>query len=158
MPGRAADVRLFSFSRPVWLVIHGHRIIEIEWAVKNNKEFVPSPKRARQPKTKKRSKSNLARENAPADDAMEVDECGAIAGKHRDAPGMFGAESTNTDSPNKSKRSYTDAADLEGMSPAQTPMKRQKRYVPATPVVNVSSEDETEEMVLPRKSRRNVVS
>lgn len=144
----------------MWLVIHGHRIIEIEWAVKNNQEFVPSPKRTRQPKTKKRSKSNLARENPPANDAMEVDECGAIDGKHRDGPGAgtFGAESTNTDSPNKSKRSFTDAADLGGVSPAQTPMKRQRRHVPATPVVNVSSEDEAEEMILPRNSRRNVVS
>ncbi|EPQ52051.1 kinesin-domain-containing protein [Gloeophyllum trabeum ATCC 11539] len=45
------------------------RIIEIEWAVKNGKEFQPSPKKAKKPKGKKRSRSKgpkQARQPDPA--------------------------------------------------------------------------------------------
>ena len=33
---------------------HDHRVLEIEWAIKNGKEFVPSPKKPRKPRGKKR--------------------------------------------------------------------------------------------------------
>lgn len=159
MPTNTTDVRLF-FRCPVWLVIHGHRIIEIEWAVKNDKDYVPSPKPVRKPKTKKRAKSTLARENAPADDAMEVDDCGANAEKHNGATaaGIFGTEMTNTDSPNKIKRSLADTDDLGNVYAAQTPMKRRKLHALATPIVDVSSEDEAEILALPKKSRRALLS
>ncbi|KAF8191738.1 kinesin-like protein, partial [Pholiota molesta] len=127
------------------------RIIEIEWAVKNDKEYVPSPKPARRTKTKKRTKSNLGPENPPVeDDAMEVDDSGSnMAKRARPASaGEFGMEMTNMDSPNKSKRSFADTEDREksDLPPSmQTPVKRQKRAgVAATPVQHAGSEDEME--------------
>ncbi|KAF8961771.1 kinesin-like protein, partial [Flammula alnicola] len=133
------------------------RIIEIEWAVKNDKEYVPSPKPAKKRKTKKRSKSNLDHESLPVDDAMVVDDCGA-KDRQMESAGAFGMEVTNTDSPNKSKRSFADTDERENASAAQTPVKRQKRSVLATPVVNVSSDDEMEPPAISKKNRRKIVS
>ncbi|KDR80423.1 hypothetical protein GALMADRAFT_242858, partial [Galerina marginata CBS 339.88] len=133
------------------------RIIEIEWSVKNNKEYVPSPKPPRKPKTRKRSKSAFEHENPQTDDAMDVDDCGANRGKGRRlaVAAEFGMEVTNTESPNKSKRSFADTDDRANAK--QTPQKRQKRTVMATPIQDVSSEDEMEPPALSR-NRRHAVS
>ena len=106
----------------------GNRIIEIEWAVKNEKEYVPSPKPPRKNKSKKKSKNRSAGE----DYAMDVDDSGAGgSGKnHHSFPGSeFGNEVTNTDSPNKSKRSFTETDEVV----KQTPAKRLKRSALETP-------------------------
>jgi kinesin family protein 22 len=105
----------------------GNRIIEIEWAVKNHKEYVPSPK-PKKNKNKKKSKSRTVDEN----DAMDVDDsCGAGGGKnaHPFTGSEFGNEATNTDSPNKSKRSL---AELDEVM-KETPAKRLKRSALETP-------------------------
>jgi len=137
------------------MVIHGYRIIEIEWAVKNDKEYVPSPKPVRKPKSKK-TKTRTNSENLGMDNAMDVDD--HEAGEHRKDYRMgpstnFGMEVTNTDSPSRGKRSFTDAEDF----PTQTPLKKQKRVLASTPVVSVSSEDEMEPPVVARKSQQKVV-
>ncbi|KAH6896223.1 microtubule motor [Coprinopsis sp. MPI-PUGE-AT-0042] len=96
------------------------RIIEIEWAVKNNTAFVPSPKKPRKQKESKKPKSKLGQE-------------------------AFGVEVTNTAATSSNenlkelvatKRTYEDSEDplankvlFPGTaSPiTQTPMKRQRR-------------------------------
>ncbi|KAG6853357.1 hypothetical protein C0991_005031 [Blastosporella zonata] len=87
------------------------RIIEIEWAVKNDREFVPSPKPARRSKKQKKAKA------FPIEDTeMDVDEYGRISGKAE-----FGQELTN--SPGKPKRQL----DVhEGDDEAGTPPKKQR--------------------------------
>jgi kinesin family protein 22 len=123
---------VFFFLFSPWMVIQsmGNRIIEIEWAVKNNKEYVPSPKPPRKNKNKKKSKNRSVDEN----DAMDVDDnCGAGgSGKnHHSFPtSEFGNEVTNTDSPNKSKRSLADIDEVV----KQTPAKRLKRSALETPI------------------------
>ena len=136
-------------------VIHGKknsRIIEIEWAFKNNKHYVPSPKLPRKSKNKKKVKSHLGRENV----AMKEVGMGVVV--DRDGPAEFGMELTNTtDSPSKSKRSF---ADTETVDSIHTPPKRQKRMddVGATPLVNVSSDDDDcAPPAVVKKTRRKVV-
>jgi kinesin family protein 22 len=60
-----------------------YRIIEIEWAVKHDKQFVPSPKRLKKAKSKKKGKSTsgsglkvelVEHTIAAADIKMELDE------------------------------------------------------------------------------------
>jgi kinesin family member 22 len=119
------------------VVIHGNRIIEIEWAFKNNRDYVPSPKPPRKSKNKKRAKSNLGREG------MQVDRGGGS-----EAVG-FGTELTNAESPVGSKRRL---ADTESTTP-----KRQKQMNIATPVVNVSSDDECGPPAVVKKARREAV-
>ncbi|CAA7268260.1 unnamed protein product [Cyclocybe aegerita] len=142
------------------------RIIEIEWAVKNDREYVPSPKPQRKAKKSKKSKAN--RENPERREdamAMDIDDCGAIVGgsKDRSAGGAteseFGMEVTNTDGLSKSlsKRSFADTEEREnGFS---TPQKRQKRTAlgTTTPGVQAGSEDEMELPTPARKSRRKAV-
>jgi len=111
-----SDVRLFPLLF-IPMVIHGNRIIEIEWAFKNNKDYVPSPKPSRKSKHKKRAKSYFGQETA-------------MAGRSEAAE--FGMELTNTESPTKSKRSF---ADTETVDSTQTPPKRQRRMNIVTPVV-----------------------
>jgi len=106
----------------------GNRIIEIEWAVKHDKEYVPSPKPPRKNKNKKKSKSRPVDEN----DGMDVDDnCGAGgSGKNHDPfSSEFGNEVTNTDSPNKSKRSLAEIDEVI----KQTPAKRLKRSALGSP-------------------------
>lgn len=123
-----------------------YRIIEIEWAVKNDKVFVPSPKRPK--KTKGTKKTKGSRVYPMSDENMDVDyeedeKLHKVKGKgkeqRRDVE--FGLELTNTDSPNKSKRSMADREDGEddGMG---TPPKRQKRTGVKKAVTPDSSEDE----------------
>ncbi|KAG6857066.1 hypothetical protein H0H87_010031 [Tephrocybe sp. NHM501043] len=87
------------------------RIIEIEWAVKNNREFVPSPKPPRRTKKAKKAKA-VSLEDAE----MDVDEYGRLREKAE-----FGHELTN--SPGKAKRHL----DLpEGLVEAGSPPKKQR--------------------------------
>jgi kinesin family protein 22 len=147
----------------------GHRIIEIEWSVKNNKEYVPSPRKQRKTKTSKqpRLRSNLGQEfKLPA----EVDDNDHTAGPSKFAMegqqrfgnvAEFGMEVTNTDSPNKSlsKRSFADTQeDRENAFASQTPQKRQKRFDLGAPIVNIDSEDDMEPPALAKKSRKKVAS
>lgn len=138
----------FFLSFPVWLVTHGCRIIEIEWAVKNDTEFVPSPKPARKRKAKQRSKSTLRHETVFGEDAAASAVDGAASpGKIRRQlyETEFGTEVTNTESPNaSSKRPFRDAVEeLDSMS-ARTPVKRQKRPGPGTPSAGMMVDREAE--------------
>ncbi|KAG6900381.1 hypothetical protein C0993_011731 [Termitomyces sp. T159_Od127] len=76
------------------------RIIEIEWAVKNNREFVPTPKPPRKAKKQKKTKT------VPTEDVdMDIDgEPKLPSSRLHEA--TFGLELTNTgtDSPSKTKR------------------------------------------------------
>jgi hypothetical protein len=47
---------LFAFIR-CGVLLRDSRIIEIEWSVKNDKPFIPSPQRARKPRSRVKSKS-----------------------------------------------------------------------------------------------------
>jgi len=137
----------------------GHRIIEIEWSVKNNKEYVPSPRKQRKAKSSKhvRSKSTLGQELP-----LEVDDNDYAAGPSKFAmkgQGEFGMEVTNTDSPNKSlsKRPFADTQeDRENAFASQSPQKRQKRLDLGTPTINVDSDDDMEPPALAKKSRKQV--
>lgn len=100
----------------------GNRIIEIEWAVKNNKEYVPSPK----PK-KNRNKKKLKNLSIDENKGMDLDDSGG-RGKSHHYP-EFGNEVTNTDSPTKSKRSLAETEEVV----IQTPAKRLKRSALETP-------------------------
>lgn len=124
------------------VVIHGNRIIEIEWAFKNNKDYVPSPKRSRKSKNKRKGKSHLGRENTAMGEGIQVDRNG------RSEAVEFGMEITNTESPTGSKRTFADTEST------QTPPKRQKRMNIATPVVQVSSDDEYGPPAVVKKVRR----
>ena len=112
------------------VVIHGNRIIEIEWAFKNNKDYVPSPKRSRKSKNKRKGKSHLSRENTAIGEGIQLDRDG------RSEAVEFGMEITNTESPTGSKRSFVETEST------QTPPKRQKRMNISTPVIHVSSDDD----------------
>jgi kinesin family member 22 len=86
--------------------------------LKNNKDYVPSPKPSRKPKNKKKGRSHLGRENTATTGeglGMAVD---------RPEATKFGMEIVNIDSSNKSKRSYADGDTVELQ---QTPLKKQKR-------------------------------
>jgi kinesin family member 22 len=125
------------------VVIHGNRIIEIEWAFKNNKDYVPSPKRSRKSKNKRKVKSHLGRENTAMGEGIKVD--------RRSEAIEFGMEITNTESPAGSKRCFADTEST------RTPPKRQKRMNIVTPVVQVSSEDEYGPSAVVKKVRRMAV-
>ena len=127
------------------VVIHGNRIIEIEWAFKNNKDYVPSPKRSRKSKTKRKGKSHLGRENTAMGEGIQVDRDG------RSGAVGFGLEITNTESPAGSKRSFADTDSI------QTPPKRQKRMNITSPMVQASSDDEYGAPAVVNKVRRMAV-
>lgn len=127
------------------VVIHGNRIIEIEWAFKNNKDYVPSPKRSRKTKNKRKVKSHLGRENTAMGEGIKVERDG-----RSEAVG-FGMEITNTESPAGSKRCFADTENT------QTPLKRQKRMNIVTPVVQDSSDDEYGPPAAVKKVRRMAV-
>ncbi|KAF9458221.1 P-loop containing nucleoside triphosphate hydrolase protein [Collybia nuda] len=135
------------------------RIIEIEWSVKNNREFVPSPKPPKKAKTKKKAKSS--KDQVLADGApMDVDQDNEMkmAGPRRGAA-MFGAELTNTDSPNggSGKRPLEEEEDDDL---AETPQKRQKRGGKTKVVVTIDDSDGDDWMppAPPKKGKRKAVS
>lgn len=102
---------------------HGHRILEIEWAVNNNKEYVPSPKAARR---SRRKTKHIPDENLHNEDVIDLDDLkvtGAGKASLFDVTPEFGMEVTNMDSPNRSKRSIAELEDLQ----ARSPIKKQKR-------------------------------
>lgn len=138
------------------------RIIEIEWAVKNDKAFVPSPKRPRKEKAKRkgvRAKKVVSMPVKVEERRMDVDEEDAdeeeeqdvenlvLGGKEeRRTASVFGTEVTNInngepDSPTKIKRSMSD---LETEENAATPPKRQRRSgrKRAPTIIEVNSDDE----------------
>ncbi|KAG6896724.1 hypothetical protein C0992_006491 [Termitomyces sp. T32_za158] len=91
------------------------RIIEIEWAVNNNREFVPTPKPPR--KTKKQKKGVVLTEDV----GMDVDGESKLPSS-RLPEATFGLELTNTGSPSKAKRQLDIDKDEAGTSP-----KKQRR-------------------------------
>lgn len=104
-----------------------YRIIEIEWAVKNDKEFVPSPKRPKKAKSKKKGKSTSGSGLkvelvepiiAMADVKMEVDETDVkpsfVGSMNKGKRKKFGSEATNR----------SDEADED--EDMETPSKRQR--------------------------------
>ncbi|KAG6906300.1 hypothetical protein DXG01_014669 [Tephrocybe rancida] len=111
------------------------RIIEIEWAVKNNREFVPSPKPPRKAKKQKKAKV-VPSENAD----MDVDgECEPKFTVGRKAE--FGLELTNTgtESPGKAKRQLDIGEDDDEL---ETSPKKQRRNGKAKAVAAESSDEE----------------
>lgn len=99
---------------------HGYRIIEIDWAIKNNQEFMPTPKPPRKAKKQKKTKAACTE-----DVEMDVDgEAKLPSSRLHEA--TFGLELTNTgtDSPNKAKRQL----DInEDRNDAGTSPKKQRR-------------------------------
>ncbi|KAJ6609058.1 P-loop containing nucleoside triphosphate hydrolase protein [Mycena sp. CBHHK59/15] len=143
------------------------RIIEIEWAVKNDKAFKPSPKRVKKSKGKKKqTKAEAEPEAVPmeVDDGQEQDPAHDDRGAHpmSDDDQMeldevensltdlaaFGTELTNTGS----KRSL---AALDGGM--ETPAKRPKRGG-KKPVVVEESDEEFVPDAAPRKSKRKLAA
>lgn len=71
----------FLPSFPPACCLPGHRVLEIEWAVKNDIQFVPEPKRVKSNKAKGKSKGkgridadSLGTDVLPRQDDMEQDE------------------------------------------------------------------------------------
>ena len=93
-----------------------NRIIEIEWAVKNDKEFVPTPKRPRKAKKKKGGR---------VESAMEEDNGEESGSRRAGRGGQFGMELTNAatvaGSPSKTKRPLNVGEEEDG-----TPTKKQR--------------------------------
>ncbi|KAG6819786.1 hypothetical protein H0H93_008701 [Arthromyces matolae] len=111
------------------------RIIEIEWAVKNDKDFVPSPKKSR--RTKKAKTKNTVVSGEDAD--MEIDEDQDQKPVDNAAlEGRFGLELTNMGggSPVKAKR-HLDVHDAIG----ETSPKKQRRNEGALADENVADGD-----------------
>lgn len=126
------------------------RIIEIEWSVKNGKQYVPSPKPPKKAKNKKKKVKQP--ENVESEDHMVVDDQDGAKGKGKKGA-EFGMELTNTESPNKSKRHLDSEIDS-----AQTPLKRQKRAVNIADGVESDDEDEWVPSAPTRKSKRKAVT
>ncbi|KZT19957.1 kinesin-domain-containing protein [Neolentinus lepideus HHB14362 ss-1] len=114
------------------------RIIEIEWAAKNGKEFKPSPKKARKQKSKKRSK--LAKQPRPTD-SLEQDE--------NQDPNV--TEGTSKTSPGKRP-----AGELgDGNLPIQTPPKKLKIAAAGEDVT--SDAEDLEQPVLGKKGMKRLI-
>ncbi|KAG6902157.1 hypothetical protein C0995_003631 [Termitomyces sp. Mi166 len=116
------------------------RIIEIEWAVKNNREFVPTPKPPRKAK-KQKTKA------APVEDVdMDVDEGKPKPPNGRLHEATFGLELTNTstNSPSKTKRQLDVNGDDDE---AGTSPKKQRRNGAGAAVVAEKSDDDDEDWV-----------
>ncbi|KAF8623194.1 hypothetical protein AX17_007517 [Amanita inopinata Kibby_2008] len=161
------------------------RIIEIEWAVKNDTAFVPSPK----PRKKQRTRSKRTKTRTVAHESDAEDEGAAVSrmegegegeqvgkskgGKHRKGESDFGFEITNVDgggsNSTNAKRPHSPckkggAADAEGdgdgdEETVETPPKKQKRgAVKLVKVVESSDEGEDSEWVprLAAKSKRKL--
>ncbi|KAL0579719.1 hypothetical protein V5O48_002283 [Marasmius crinis-equi] len=147
------------------------RIIEIEWAVKNERPFVPSPKRAKKTKAERKQerrenqeREQEEKENPLSDDQMDVDEVATSLFQ-----GAFGAEITNavddgsseeiatvprsksaSASPNKRRRAEVES---DGSSEQATPAKRAK-----TKVVVYGSDDEEPLAAPTKKGKRKLLA
>ncbi|KAF8634231.1 hypothetical protein AX15_000994 [Amanita polypyramis BW_CC] len=144
------------------------RIIEIEWAVKNNTVFNASPKPRRKTRSKRKPKAP-AHESDAEDEGADVDEeahqTGKSKGKHKRVGAMneFGLEITNVDASAKSKRPYSPAkqgaADEEDMESNETPPKKQKTGSGKLMVVESSDDDDSgyPPPGPPRRTRRKVL-
>ncbi|KAK1230587.1 hypothetical protein PQX77_006324 [Marasmius sp. AFHP31] len=150
---------------------HSEKIIEIEWAVKNERPFVPSPKPQRtKGKSKKERKlerkshtqsrdiveEGEGKENPhplSEDDQMDVDEVASSLSLE----GAFGVEITNETNANNSKRrrDEEEGDDMGGEGMEETPAKRAKT-VPV-PLVVVYGSDGEELAVPVKKGKRRVL-
>ncbi|TFK19328.1 kinesin-domain-containing protein [Coprinopsis marcescibilis] len=113
------------------------RIIEIEWAVKNERPYVPSPKpvkKQRQRREKSKMRSGGGEEENAHDDAlggMDVEHEGgkeaAAAGHGYTNSSEFGVELTNEGGLNSSvsKRTYDDCLESDRVG-LETPVKKQR--------------------------------
>jgi hypothetical protein len=139
------------------------RIIEIEWSVKNNTVFKPSPRKPR--KTKTRRKTNaITLESDAEDEGADMDEVAQQLRENRAKlrtireAKEFGMEITNVDSPVKSKRPYSpvkhDAIRGEADT-AETPLKKRKTGGGKLMMME-NSDDEDNEYVPPGHSPRKV--
>ncbi|KAG5641661.1 hypothetical protein DXG03_004527 [Asterophora parasitica] len=132
------------------------RIIEIEWAVKNDKEFVPSPKPPR--KSKKKKSKTVAAPVVDEDAAMDVDDDAEIKSTttRRRQKAEFGMELTNTgmESPTIGKRPLDT---YEGDDETETPPKKQKRKGKGKAVAVESSDDDEWVPLAPSKKTRRQV-
>ncbi|KAK1235291.1 hypothetical protein PQX77_001495 [Marasmius sp. AFHP31] len=160
---------------------HSEKIIEIEWAVKNERPFVPSPKPQRtKGKSKKERKlerkSHLhlhpqeeqgegeeEKENPhplSEDDQMDVDEvASSLSLIHEQGQGVFGVEITNETNNSKRRRDEDEeeGGDMgEGMGMEETPAKRAKTTT-GVPVVVVYGSDGEEVPVPVKKGKRRVL-
>ncbi|KAG5353129.1 hypothetical protein C0989_010151 [Termitomyces sp. Mn162] len=111
------------------------RIIEIEWAVKNNREFVPTPKPPRKAKKQKKTKAT------PSEDVdMDTDEREPKSPSGQPREAMFGLELTNTgtDSPSKAKRQLDVTGDN---NTTETSPKKQRRNGKAVVIEKSDDED-----------------
>ncbi|KAI3614956.1 microtubule motor [Moniliophthora roreri] len=146
------------------------RIIEIEWAVKNNKPFQPSPKRPKKTKAKKKGKKDKDREetkeNPLSDDQMDVEEVaetlfGAFGMEITNATGDDGQEAiddvgspskskSTSASPGKRRRADGDIGPgVDGATPAKKPRTKALVY----------DSDEDELYAAPtRKSKRKLLA
>lgn len=145
------------------------RIIEIEWAAKNDKAFLPSPKRE---KAKKKAKKRSARSPSlmPLDPGhpkttnnpqMEVDDEwrdeeeveDEIVLKGKGKSGVFGLEVTNS----PSKRSVGERGKDGEAGDVETPPKRQKKTNSRKKkvIIEVSSDDEWAPM---KRGKRKVAA
>ena len=139
------------------------RIIEIEWSVKNNTVFKPSPRKPR--KTKARRKTNaITFESDAEDEGAEMDEVALQLRENRAKlrtireAKEFGMEITNVDSLVKSKRPYSpvkhDAVGGEADT-AETPPKKRKTGSGKLMMVE-NSDGEDSEYVPPGHSPRKI--
>jgi kinesin family protein 22 len=124
---------LYPFPRAPLGAFRRARIIEIDWAVKNDKAFVPSPKREKTRKVKSKKKtlraSRLREQSSTAPEGpMDVDEWqdeeetkgGATKQDKQSGKASFGLELTN--SPNKRTMLDRDSGDGD----VGTPFKKQR--------------------------------
>jgi kinesin family member 22 len=135
------------------MLVRMDRIIEIEWAVQNNKAFVPSPKPPRKSKAKKARSAGRER-TVEAEIPMDVDQ--NVEQKADRSRAEFGNELTNTGYSAKTKRHLDRIVEVEGES-AETPPKRQK--LSAKTVMIESSDGDHDDWVPPaltKKGKRNM--
>ncbi|KAH7919038.1 kinesin-domain-containing protein [Leucogyrophana mollusca] len=101
------------------------RIIEIEWAVKNGQEFVPSPKRVKKPKAKAKKRQGHTKEE-PMDGEDQSGHLVESGSSHLvDSGSSHLVESSTSHSLNPLKRVKAEEdEDLYGLGGAETPVKR----------------------------------
>ena len=147
------------------------RIIEIEWAVKNDSVFKPSPKLRKKTRSKRKPKT-VAHGSDAEDEGADVDEevkqTRKNKGKHKRVGEMneFGLEITNVDGLAKSKRPHSPAKqgapEEEDGESVETPPKKRKTGSTRKLMVVESSEDEGSEYAPPvaappKKTRRKLL-
>jgi kinesin family member 22 len=154
---------------PVAQLVH-NRIVEIEWSVKNDTAFKPSPRKPR--KTRSRRKTNaIFRGSDAEDEGADVEEVALQLGESRAKLGSigeakeFGLEITNVESPAKSKRPHSpvkqDAGGGKFDATAETPPKKQKTGSGKLMIADGSDGEDSEYIPLrrsPRKTARAVLA